>query len=457
MLGAVALATLLCGNPGSPRPLQTGPATAEAPRPAYLPLVVGPATQPADPPWPLTLGRDVDALAIAGDRLYVGVGRSVVTYDISVPGAARRLSQSAYLGGRVARLAVGGDRLFAVVRPDDFHPTMDPGQEGSPPWTTLAVLDLSQPEAPLLTTSIGLWNGSHNHYAWDLAAQDRVAYLAVIDSSHGEPLCGDRDTRCGLMVIDTSQQPPELTLRDDLSPLVYRLMVHRGALLAVGVLPSDVAEDHPGFDVGAMSFDLSNPTSPGLLSAPGHLDLRQSLGAFNLSGSGDHVYRVIHENALLTASMTDGGTLSLLLPDVSNPRFVFDLLPRLALRQHVNVQRTVAEADRLHLLLLEDPLRIFSVDVADPLHPISYGEFQLTGINFSQRPARWGTGLFDDTWGDLVATQDARLFVAGGDSGLLVEVEVSRTGALKELSRYAAAGKMAPGRSVPGRSDAQGR
>ena len=65
--------------------------------------------------------------------------------------------------------------------------------------------------------------------------------------------------------------------------------------------------------------------------------------------------------------------------------------------------------------------------------------------------------MFDDTWGDLVATQDARLFVAGGDSGLLVEVDVSRTGALKELSRYAAAGKMAPGRSVPGRSDAQGR
>lgn len=437
-LGTVAFATLLHGNPGSPRPLQSGLATAEAPRPAYLPLVVGPASPPVDPPWPLTLGSDVDALAINGDRLYVGVGRSVVAYDISVPGAARRLSRSAYLGGRVARLAVGGDRLFAVVRPDDFLVVRDPRRAGSPPWTRLAVMDLSQPDAPLLTANVGLWNGSHNHYAWDLAARDRVAYLAVIDSSVGEPTCGSEDTRCGLMVIDATRQPPELTLRDDLSPLVYRLMVHRGALLAVGYLPSKVAEAHPGFDMGAMSFDLSNPAYPRLLSAPGHLDLRYTQGAFNLSVSGNHVYRVIREEALLTASMTDDGALSLVLPDLSDPWHVFDLLPRLALRPHVDVQRTVAESDRLHLLLLEDPLRIFSVDVADPLHPLPYGEFPLTGINVTRRPVRWGTEIFDDTWGDLVATQDARLFVAGGDSGLLVEVDVSRAGALRELARYAA-------------------
>lgn len=433
-LGTVAFATLLHGSPGSPGPLQSGLATAEAPRPAYLPLVVGPASPPADPPWPLTLGSDVDALAISGDRLYVGVGQVVVTYDISVPGAARWLSQSAYLGGRVARLAVGGDRLFAVVRPDDFHPTMDPGQEDSPPWTRLAVLDLSHTEMPLLTASVSLWNKSHNLFAGDLAARGRVAYLAVFDSVGGDLVCGG-DTMCGLMIMDASLPIPKLTLRDDLSPGVFRLLVRNDTLLAMGYLPPKDAESRPDFYMGLMTFGLSTSATPRLISAPGQLSLRYRYRPWNLSVMGDRVFHVLDQGALLTASLADNGELQLLLPLTTDPAHAFELLPRLALRQPGRVFRTAAQDNRLHLLLLEDPLRIVSVDVTDPLHPIPFGEHLLANINFSQRPTRFGS-MWDDTWGDLVATQDARLFVAGGDSGLLVEVDVSRAGALRELARY---------------------
>lgn len=399
---------------------------------------MGPASPPADPPWPLTLGSDVDALAINGDRLYVGVGRSVVAYDISVPGAARRLSRSAYVGGRVARLAVGGDRLFAVVRPDDFHPTMDPRRAGSPPWTTLAVMDLSQPDAPLLTANVGLWNESHNLFAGDLAARGRMAYLAVFDSFLGDVVCGgDGDTKCGLMIIDASLEIPKLTLRDDLSPGVYRLLVRKDTLLALGYLPRKDTESRPDFHMGFMTFGLANAATPRLISAPGQQSLRYRYRAWNLSVMGDRVFHVLDQDALLTASLADNGELRLLLPQTTDPAHAFDLLPRLALRQPGRVYRTATQDNRLHLLLLEDPLRIVSLDVTDPMHPTPFGELALANINFSQRPMRFGS-MWDDTWGDLVATQDARLFVAGGDSGLLVEVDVSQAGALRELARYAA-------------------
>lgn len=453
VLGTSAIAAPLHGKPGLPRPLQTGPSTTEVPRKVFLPLVLQPArSTAAAAPWPqiVPAPHDVDALAIAGNLLYVGLGPTVVTYDVSEPGAAKRLSQSLPLGGRVARLAVSEDRLFAATRPDfdaeewwaGLRSHRGPGPIVFPPITSLAVFGLAQGGAPRLLRNIALTNELRNYFAIDLAAHEHVAYVTVLsrprlDDWLGEWACDHRHPQCGLLIVDAAGPSPQLTLRQDLTPGGYRLLTDKGRLYLVGHPPLD--EDRSEYGYRTRNYDLTDPAQPRLISTPGDVSLIQRLGVSSLAVADGHVFRVLDKGELLTSAIDADGEMRLMLPE----GFVQGggWLPRVPVTSALTGgsfdPRAVAENDRLHLLLAGDPVGILSVSVAAPLQPTRYGQIDLLGIHYHAKvnPDN-ALGMMSDAWGDLVATQDARLFVAGGDSGLLVEVDVSRAGDLRELARY---------------------
>ncbi|MBK7781372.1 MAG: hypothetical protein IPJ58_11510 [Ardenticatenia bacterium] len=449
----LALAPPLYGKPGFPLPLQTGPSTSETLRKVFLPLVLRPAERSTAAPWPqvATQGHDVDALAIAGNLLYVGVGPTVVTYDVSESGAAKRLSQSLPLGGRVARLAASGDRLFAATRPDfdaeewraGIRSRRSPGPIVSPPITSLAIFDLAQTDAPRLLRNIALTNELRNFFAIDLAAHERVAYVTVasrarLDESSEELSCFYQRPECGLLIVDATGPSTHLNLRQDMTLLGYRLLTDEGRLYLVGSPPLD-EELRQEYGYRTRNYDLTDPSQPRLISAPGHVSLAQQVGVFSLAVADGHVFRVLTGGELLTSEIAADGDMRLMLPVGFGQDGAW--LPRVLDTSAVTGAsfdpRTVAEGDRLHLLLSGDPIGILSVSVATPLHPTRYGQIDLLGIHY---PAKVNLGsnskVMSDASGDLVATQDARLFVAGGDSGLLVEVDVSRAGNLRELARY---------------------
>lgn len=431
-------ATPLTRPTTSPRPL---PTDAEHPHRAYLPILSRPTPKPSDTDFRrlrevAALGGRPEAIAIAGDLLYLGTGASIETYDISIPGHAIRLGNSAPVEGRIVRLALGSDRLFALSRPA-FDWAEPPPPDEIPPWTLLSVFDISDAALPRLmgeTTPILRQTDPGrrvNLYATDLAAHGRTVYMTVFERHfRGEfeaPSWG------GVAIIDATSVPLRFSVDPNLVGRGFRPFVHEGRLYIKGDLPADRAAEL-GFNQGVMGFDLSDPLAPRWLGAAGNMRLDDSVAVFNLVGQGKHLYHVHDAGYLLPIEIQEDGRPEL-MGDWRGDEAAMSLQLGLELW---GVKRSAAAPGRLYLLLPrmgETP--IASIDIRDPMHPERLPWFGIGGLNL-----QWGEAAMEDRdmkpdlGSDLAVSADGRLFLSSGYDGVLVELDVRDSENQHELARY---------------------
>lgn len=423
----------------SPRPQ---PTDAERPHRAYLPMLSRPSPKPSATDTlrlreVAALGGRPEAIAIAGNLLYLGVGSSVETYDISVPGQARRLASSAPVEGRIVRLALGSDRLFALSRPA-FDWAEPPPSDEIPPWTLLSVFDISDPASPSLlgetTPIVGRTEQGLrvNLYATDLAAHGRTVYLPVFERPDAWSELWQ--SFVGVAIVDATSVALRYSVAPDLVGRGFRPLVHDGRLYIKGDLPSDRAAER-GFNQGVMGFDLSDPLAPRWLGAAGNIRLDNSVAVFNLVGQGKHLYHVYDAGYLLPIEIQEDGQAEL-MGDWREDEAAMSLQLGLELS---GVKRSAAAPGRLYLLLPQmGDTPIASIDIRDPMHPERLPWFGIGGLNL-----RWGEAAMvdrdmkPDLGSDLAATTDGRLFLASGYDGVLVELDVRDPENQHELARYA--------------------
>ncbi len=421
------------------RPL---PTDAERPHQAFLPILSRPSPKtPAGDTGRLrelaVLGGRPEAIAIAGKLLYLGVGAYVETYDISVPGQARRLGSSTPVQGRIVRLALGSDRLFALSRPA-FDWAEPPRSDEIPPWTLLSVFDISVTASPILlgetTPILGRTERGFrmNLYATDLAAHGRTVYMTVFERSSMQ---ADWGSFPGLAIIDATSVPLRYSVAPDLVGRGFRPLVHDGRLYIKGDLPADRAAEL-GFNQGVMGFDLSAPLAPRWLGAAGNIRLDNSVAVFNLVGQGKHLYHVHDAGYLLPIEIQEDGQPEL-MGDWREDEAAMSLQLGLELS---GVKRSAAAPGRLYLLLPRmGDTPIASIDIRDPMHPVRLPWFGIGGLNL-----QWGEAPMEardmkpDLGSDLAATTDGRLFLASGHDGVLVELDVRNPEDQHELARYGA-------------------
>ncbi len=411
--------------------------------PVYLPYLSLPAPKPpADDARRLrevaTLGGRPEALVISGKLLYLGVGSAVETYDISVPGQARRLARSGAVEGRIVRLTLGSDRLFALSRPviDWSAPPLDP--DDAPPWTLLSVFDLSDPAAPRRlgrTTPITgrTEEGARiNWFATDLAAHGRVAYLTVFERNR-QRMGLDEARLMGMMIVDSRSDPLHYQLDQDLFLRGFRVIVHGDRLYVRGDLPERRVQEH-GFRTGVMGFDLKEPLAPQWLGVAGTAWLDNSLTVFDLVGQAEHLFHVSETAFLVPIEVLADGRPQLMV----DWRNVDDLV---ALDLDTDVYlllRSAAGPGRIYLLLPshgDEP--VLSIDVRDPLHPEKLPSIGIGGLDLEIGDAAMNDRyLKPDLGADIAATTDGRLFVASGSAHVLVELAVRDPDNQHELARY---------------------
>lgn len=409
--------------------------------PIYLPFVAFPT--PTPPPADTGRVRQVtkvdgrpEAIAIAGHLLYLGVGSKVETFDISVPGQARPLGSSALVEGRIVRLALGSDRLFALSRPlIDWTAPLPPRLE-MPPWTLLSVFDITDPTSPRLlgetTPIVGMSeNGTRvNLFATDLAAHERTVYLTVVDRQS--------EWFAGIVIIDAQAVPVRYAIHKDLVDSGHRLLVLNGRLYIKGMLPpARVTEDR--FFAGVMGFDLTQPLEPRWLGVAGHQSVDNDALKFGLVGHGQLLFHMTDNGLLLPIEILEDGR-PLLLGEWLNHQPPLSL----KLKRDLNgLIRTAAAPSRLYLLQpRQGDTPIASIDVSDPLHPKllpSFGvglDLQAGEKEMSER------GMAPDLGSDLAATDDGRLFLASGNDGVLVELDVRDLAAEHQVARRSAGPKL---------------
>lgn len=425
----------------SPQPL---PTDAERPHQAFLPILSRPSPKPpAGDTRRLrevaALGGRPEAIAIAGNLLYLGVGAYVETYDISVPGRARRLGSSTPVEGRIVRLALGTDRLFALSRPAIDWKAPPPPPEATPPLTLLSVFDIGDSASPRLlgeTTPI-LGRESLGQrmslYATDLAALGRTVYLTVFERSFIE---ADWEFfPAGIAIVDASSVPLRYSVGPGLKGRGFRLLVHGGRLYVKGDLPADRAAVL-GFNQGVMGYDLADPLAPRWLGAAGNARLDDAVTRFDLIGQGARLFHVHDSGHLLPIEIKQDGRPEL-MGDWGSDEAARSLQLGLELS---SVKRSSAAPGRLYLLI---PSRgdtpVAGIDVRDPLHPIPLPSFGIGGLHL-----KWGESAMEerdmepDLGSDLAATDDGRLFLASGEDGVLVELDVADSENQHELARYPA-------------------
>lgn len=410
-------------------------------RPASVQAQAGGAAHRIYLPWTLQSHSRIgaEALALAGDRAYLGFGPHLVTYDISRPGQARRIDSSPLVEGRIVHIAVGSDRLFTLSRPDDVE-----GSGALPdqiPWSILTAFDIADPNRPQIMSGLS-WR-EPNLYASDLSASGRFAYLPMVDSSDSRsvlnPSCCDGS---GILHIDaTTANLRSAWIEESRGSFFFQTLAFDNRLYAyayslynqsVPLLDTDI-------DEGVMSFDVNTPASPRYVGAAG-LSSAASIRintSMSLFGKGDHLYQFFGDESdrtpiLLPLTLDAQGMPELpRIANPSDPRWV-DHLPRFAGLGldsfHLNHG---ALNDKGHLFVLHGArdARIISIDVDIPLDAVAVGSFRLSdhGISLGQGGERFVEGtLIGDTGSTLVADPGSdRLFLASGQHGALVEIDSS--------------------------------
>ncbi|TAK28763.1 MAG: hypothetical protein EPO21_22325 [Chloroflexota bacterium] len=241
------------------------------------------------------IGGTVAAVAVNGNRAYVGMGARLVILDLTAPTAPAMLGQTGLLprpiegltvSDRYAYVADGpaGLRVIDVsdpARPAEVGSYQTPGEalgvvvQGGRAYVSastagLQVLDVSDPAHPIYAGSYDTQG-----YAWDVALSGNYAFVT--------------DGFEGLHVIDVSNASRPT--------LLSSLPVGYARAVAVSWGFAYVATMGSGLAV----IDISNPAHP---TQSGSLD---ALGyAWDVSISGTHAY-------------VAAGTLGLRVVDVSNP------------------------------------------------------------------------------------------------------------------------------------------
>ncbi len=399
-------------------------------------------------PWTLQSQSLIgaEALALAGDRAYLGYGPHLITYDISRPGQARRLESRPSVEGRIVHIAVGSDRLFSLSRPD-FHAGM-PWKQA--PWSILSIFDLSDPDAPQQLDQLQ-WLDP-NLYALDLAAKGRVAYLSMTSPEESRRTFGPPFGDVGILVVDASTPSAEPRwLSSSLGSLYYRLLVLDGRLHAHAQLSQSLPGLIPGLSSrgpGIVSFDLTNAAEPrhvGSLSLAPWPDL---VGSFSMTGTDQSLYQIYHLDgpgyaaALLRTDVDSSGHPSLGGSiDGQFPARLPKLEPALDLLDR-SIFHIVSQRESLYALngIIG---RIFIIDLDGSVIPQDVSSLDLasSGIDLGQRGAElWRTTSLGDTGSTLVADPSSdRLFLASGQHGALVEIDASDPSHLTVTGIYPAA------------------
>lgn len=161
------------------------------------------------------------AVAVAGDRAYIGVGPRLAIWDLGAAGGERLLGESAPLPGVIEAVAVAGDRAYVAQRRDL--------------QSRLHVFDVSDPAAPRETAAL------------DLAAAGASA-IADLEVGAGRLYVADREQ--GVIVLDLADPDAPARVRTVGTPgvsglaLVGPRLYHWGVgFTGVGIGALDVAND----------------------------------------------------------------------------------------------------------------------------------------------------------------------------------------------------------------------
>lgn len=291
-------------------------------------------------------GGNLERLAVAGDRVYAGVGLSLRVIDISDPAAPREVGRIEGLPAQVRRIAVDGDRL--AVGTD----------------VTTLLYDLSDPDRPLLRGRVDLLAAPnalafHGRVLLGSAA-GRLRVLDVADLSQAEPLATlNGFSAVDLVVADTrlvAVTQGELRIVDveePADPVILgsvALPSRAYAIDAVGSLAA-VALDREGL----LLVDLSDPSAPtarGALDTPGR--------AIDLDLDGDRLW-VADSFGYVSVRVSDRDA-PVILGETPTEGFAFE----------VEVHESLVLAADAHA-----GLRIF--DAATAAAPAELGAFDVAG------------------------------------------------------------------------------
>ncbi len=457
---------------------------AQSTEPIYLPRLLTPG--PLAPTRSEVLGemafidRRTAAMAVRGDRAYLGAGPYVVTYDISRPGAARRIGESLPAPGRLVHLRLGSDRLFAISRPDAAGPRQSLGNRNDPFWrphTVLNIYDLDNRERPQLLESldfVGLLDslnlvdrqeGPHfvksfgclkEYYALDLAAYDQRAFISLVPSCVDSDAWRERSRPIGISLIpddgvvliaDAAQEPAQITRLAAIEGFQQRLTVIGDRLIGSAHFDTRIRSGSEWLSQVVLEFDLKNPGTP-LIEATG-FESSEAISALSepswfLTGREDRLFQLYdvdpwdsRRSVLMTRELDAVGKRQILGWNSSDDPGFVDRLPSFETPWgdgHGFWYADVGIHDRLFALNAQHAL-LTTFDVGEPLEATLGMTVPLgIGPDLYSSPQRTTYATWIDDAGSALAasTTDSRLLVAGGERASLIEIDSSDPSQLAE-------------------------
>jgi len=260
-------------------------------------------------------GGPTQAVAVAGDRAYIGVGHRLIVLDGSGPGDPTLSGQTDTLPGPILGIAVAGNFAYVTF------------------WGELWVFDVSNPAAPESVGSLFVGGEARN-----VLVSGNLAYVA--DGA------GDAGNPGGLKIVD---------ITDPHSPSLLGGLDTAGETRAVAVQGSYAyLADGSGGLVIADVTDPSNPTQVSVLAMPDE--------AFGVAVAGQYAY------------VADGFSGGFRVVDVSDPEHPAEVGHCGTDGALLDV---VVEGN--YAYVANAWLGLALIDISDPGHPAKVGEWAVVG------------------------------------------------------------------------------
>lgn len=293
------------------------------------------------------VGGTLNAVAMDGNIVYLGIGPRLLTVEITDPAAPRFLWQSEVLSGMVGAIAVQSGLAY-VGAGHDFH-----------------IFNVIDPAGPVQVSSVNAFAESEQVSWLEIFLADHTAYTVSFVNNFSSK-------RLVAFAVSDSTQPAVVGTRE----------LPQGAAVAVNWNALHIA-------AGGGDFNNSNA---GVLQLVDPANLERTISEIALDNSWSYQFAISGNIAYVVENRLTEDPDTLLVLDISDPAH-----PQEIARQHMMIEKSIngiVAMDKALILLGHSwpegicPSRLYRIDITEPVlpgEPVEYdpqsciGRFTLSG------------------------------------------------------------------------------